>query len=81
MPRLVGVRTTPASPPAMPRHPAGPSWMSWTGLVYYGETVGFLVAWIAGIAVLSYSTAVSTPTPTNVDQIAAADSLSVGVDR
>ena len=27
--------------------------MSWSGLVYYGETLGFVLAWVAGIVALS----------------------------
>ena len=58
----------------MSRHSAaGPSWKSWTGLVYYGETIGFVVAWIAGIAVLSYSTTTSAPAAADVDHVAAVD--------
>jgi hypothetical protein len=58
--------------PAMSNHTATtPRWLSWNGLVYYGETVGFLAAWVAGIAVLSYSVGTPEPRQPNVKQVAA----------
>lgn len=66
----------------MPPHSAAvPSWMSWTGLVYYGETVGFVLAWVAGIAVLTYSTTASAPATPKVGQVASAGNAAVSVDR
>lgn len=35
---------------------ANSTWISWHGLVYYGETVGFLIAWIAGVTVILAAT-------------------------
>ena len=65
----------------MSRHSATvPRWMSWSGLVYYGETLGFVLAWIAGIVALTYT---ASPSPANpkVDQIASAGNVAVSVDR
>jgi hypothetical protein len=57
-----------------------PSWMSWSGLVYYGETLGFVLAWIAGIVALTYTTSPSPATP-KVSQVASAGNAAVSVDR
>ena len=57
-----------------------PPWMSWSGLVYYGETLGFVLAWIAGIAALTYTTAPSPAVP-EVSHVAAAGGASVSADR
>ncbi|TWU00402.1 hypothetical protein Pla108_13530 [Botrimarina colliarenosi] len=51
---------------------ASPRWMSWNGLVYYGETIGFVLAWITGIAAIAYSSAGPESQP-RVGQVAAAD--------
>jgi hypothetical protein len=65
----------------MSRHSAAvPNWMSWSGLVYYGETLGFVLAWIAGIVALTYTAAPSPVTP-EVNQVAAASNTVVGSDR
>lgn len=65
----------------MSRHTAAvPSWMSWSGLVYYGETLGFVLAWIAGIVALTYTTSPSPATP-KVSQVASAGNAAVSVDR
>ena len=29
---------------------------SWKGLIYYGEVVGFVLAWVAGIVMISQGT-------------------------
>lgn len=50
-----------------------PSWMSWHGLVYYGEVVGFLLVWVVGIAALVYTGAASHPQQPPVERVAAAD--------
>lgn len=50
-----------------------PKWLSWTGLVYYGETVGFVCAWIIGLSALAFSTGSPEPAQPSIDQIAAAD--------
>jgi len=55
------------------RGSASPRWLSWTGLVYYGETVGFLFAWIAGLTALVYSASAPTPVKPDVERVAAAD--------
>lgn len=60
---------------------AGQSWMSWTGLVYYGETLGFVLAWIAGIAVLTYSSSAPSPATPKVSQVASTGGVGIGVDR
>src|SRR5688572_23928899 len=77
-------RCLPASaPPAaiMSRHSTTvPSWMSWSGLVYYGETLGFVLAWVAGIVALSYTATPSPATP-EVSQVASAGNAAVSVDR
>lgn len=52
-----------------------PKWLSWTGFVYYGETVGFVCAWIVGLAALAFSSGSSEPTQPPINQIAAADVL------
>ena len=52
-----------------------PRWLSWTGLVYYGETVGFVVAWIAGLTAIVYSSGVETPNQPPLEQVAVAESL------
>jgi hypothetical protein len=54
--------------------------MSWSGLVYYGETLGFVLAWIAGIVALTYTTSPSPATP-KVSQVASAGNAAVSVDR
>jgi hypothetical protein len=43
--------------------------LSWKGLIYYGEVVGFLLAWVAGIVMISQS---PDPTVSNapLDQVA-----------
>ncbi|MEQ8847298.1 hypothetical protein [Botrimarina sp.] len=52
-----------------PNRPAGnPAWLSWNGLIYYGETVGFLFAWIAGVAAILSATQPATEKA--VDQVA-----------
>jgi hypothetical protein len=66
----------------MSRHSAtGQSWMSWTGLVYYGETLGFVLAWVAGIVALSYTSSAPSPTAPTVSQVASAGSVSVSNAR
>lgn len=55
--------------------------MSWTGLVYYGETLGFVLAWIAGIAVLTYSSSAPSPATPKVSQVASTGGVGIGVDR
>lgn len=58
----------------MPRNKqSNPSWKSWTGLVYYGEVVGFVVAWVTGIAALLYSAATPQPTQAPIDRVASAE--------
>ncbi|QDV72100.1 hypothetical protein [Botrimarina mediterranea] len=65
----------------MSRHSATvPNWMSWSGLVYYGETLGFVLAWIAGFVALSY-TASPTPATPEVNQVASVGNSAVTVDR
>lgn len=51
---------------------ASPRWMSWNGLVYYGETVGFVAAWAVGIAVILYAGGPAEPPRAEVEQVAAA---------
>lgn len=58
----------------MARHSAAnPHWMSWTGLVYYGETLGFVAAWIAGAAAIAYSTSEPEMPQPRVEQVAVVD--------
>jgi hypothetical protein len=54
--------------------------MSWSGLVYYGETLGFVLAWVAGIVALTYTTSPS-PATLKVNQVASAGHAAVSVDR
>ncbi len=66
----------------MSRHSAtGQSWMSWTGLVYYGETLGFVLAWVAGIVALTYSSAAPSSATPKVSQVASAGTVSISNDR
>ena len=57
-----------------------PSWMSWSGFVYYGETLGFVLAWVAGIVALTYTTSPSPATP-KVSQVASVGNAAASVDR
>ncbi len=50
-----------------------PPWLSWNGLAYYGETVGFVLAWVAGVAAIVYSAASPTAQQPPVDQMAVAE--------
>ena len=45
---------------------------SWKGLIYYGEVVGFLLAWVAGIVMISQSPE-RTVNNTPLDQVAAVE--------
>lgn len=50
-----------------------PPLLSWSGLAYYGETVGFVCAWIAGVTAILYSVASPTPQQPPVDRMAVAE--------
>ncbi len=50
-----------------------PRWKSWNGLVYYGESVGFLCAWIVGVLALAYAADTPEPQQPPVERVAAAD--------
>lgn len=50
-----------------------PSWRSWTGMVYYGEAVGFVAAWAAGIFALSNAAPTKPTAPLAIDQVAVAE--------
>lgn len=52
---------------------AVPSWKSWNGLVYYGETLGFFAAWIAGATAIAYSAVEPDAPKPAVEQVAVAD--------
>ncbi|QDT67900.1 hypothetical protein MalM25_08080 [Planctomycetes bacterium MalM25] len=54
-----------------------PRWLSWNGLVYYGETVGFVMAWIAGLSAILYSSNVEPAKQPPLEQMAVAESLSI----
>lgn len=54
-----------------------PRWLSWTGLVYYGETVGFVMAWVAGLSAILYSSSIEPAKQPPLEQIAVAESLPV----
>ena len=53
--------------------PKTPSWRSWTGMIYYGETVGFVAAWVAGIVVVAYAASNEPDASAPIDQVAAAE--------
>ncbi|TWT88628.1 hypothetical protein Mal64_21140 [Pseudobythopirellula maris] len=46
--------------------------ISWHGAVYYGEVFGFLLAWVAGIAIALSGDQPAASRP-NADQLASAE--------
>lgn len=45
--------------------------LSWKSTIYYGEVVGFLLAWVAGVAALTQDW--SSPSEETIDRVAAVE--------
>lgn len=48
--------------------------LSWKGLIYYGEVVGFVLAWVGGIVMISQSPE-RTLSDAPLDQVAVVETI------